>query len=102
MHGGRVSKLLAGEDFSEEVVFSEVHGEHPVHGLDALVAANRFAEAWANQVAAEGVVPHVVRLAARTSSQKIVQRRIGDILEKASTQLRRMDVRLNDHPQQSA
>ena len=63
------------------------------------VAANRFAEAWANQVAAEEVIPHVVRLAARTSSQKIVQRRVGDILEKASTQLRRMDVRLNDHPQ---
>ena len=143
MHGGCVSKLLAGEDFSEEfvvpaddlhfasqafferMVLSRVmakrHSElkllpmvrsrvrlsssrkftSSTQCMDSMppVAANRFAEAWAAQVAAEDVVPHVVRLAARTSSQKIVQRRVGDILEKASTQLRRMDVRLNDHPQ---
>ena len=46
------------------VVLAEVHVQHPVHRLDAPVAAHRFAEPLAAEITAENVVPRLVGLTA--------------------------------------
>jgi Transposase DDE domain len=46
------------------VVFSEVHIQHPVHRLDAPVAAHRFAETLAAEITAHDVEPRLVGLMA--------------------------------------
>src|SRR5262245_12740221 len=46
------------------VVLAEVHVQHPVHRLDAPMTADRLAESLTAEIAAEDVVPRLVRLTA--------------------------------------
>jgi hypothetical protein len=46
------------------VVLPEVHVQHPVHRLDAPMAADRFAEPLAAERAAAEIMAHLVRLRA--------------------------------------
>ena len=59
------TQIVAKCSFScAAVVLAKLHIQHPVHRLDAPMAANRLAESLAAEVTAENIVPRFVRFAA--------------------------------------